>query len=220
MNKRAGQIFFVLGMVLFSACTALGGSGVESCDDGGALLQDDFSGTKMCGWAEYNKSGTVVSIVDGVMQISTSTPGQIFWSNPGRQFNDVIVTTQARQTDGPNDNAYGVICRYQDESNFYLFLISGDGYYMIGKYETGQATIQYLTESNEFVFSEVINQGVATNQVRASCIGNELSLSVNGIPLATVVDGTFSAGDVGLGVSTFEPGTAVVQFDDFRVLSP
>lgn len=219
--KRQHLLPFALIMTLFfSACTALGGDNVESCDEGGALLQDDFNGTRQCGWAEYNRSGTVVAIADGVLQISTSTPGQIFWSNPGRNFGDVIVTTQARQTDGPNDNAYGVICRYQDESNFYLFLVSGDGYYMIGKYQTGQGTIQYLTESNEFIFSEVINQGVAVNQVRASCIGNELSLSVNGIPLVTVQDSTFATGDVGLGVSTFEPGTAVVQFDDFRVLAP
>ncbi|MEM7333444.1 MAG: hypothetical protein AAF490_15250 [Chloroflexota bacterium] len=220
MQKHNLSIVFLLMSLLISACTAFGGGGVETCDSGGALLQDDFGGSQTCGWAEYNKSGTVVAIEEGVLQISTSTPGQIFWSNPGRNFDDVIVNVQARQTDGPNDNAYGVICRYQDEGNFYLFLISGDGYYMIGKYQTGQATIQYLTDSNEFVFSEVINQGIATNQVRASCVGNELSLSVNGIPLATVTDTAFAAGDVGLGVSTFEPGTAVVQFDDFRALGP
>lgn len=217
------SVFTLLAWILIaplSACTLFGGAAEDACDGGGALLQDDFGGTQSCGWAEYNQSGTVVAIEEGVMQMSTSTPGQIFWSNPGRNFEDVIITVQARQTNGPNDNAYGVICRYQDESNFYLFLISGDGYYMIGKYETGQATIQYLTNSNEFIFSDTINQGIATNQVRASCIGDELSLSVNGIPLLTVTDSTFAAGDIGMGVSTFEPGTAVVQFDDLRVLAP
>lgn len=220
MNKRTWVILTLIWIFLLSSCSGFGGNEADICESGGALLQDDFSGTQSCGWAEYNKSGTVVSIEEGVLQVSTSTPGQIFWSNPGRSFDDVIVTVQARQTAGPNDNAYGVICRYQDEANFYLFLISGDGYFMIGKYQTGQATIQYLTESNEFVFSDIINQGIATNQVRASCIGNELSLSVNGIPLATVTDSAFSSGDIGLGVSTFEPGTAVVQFDDLRVLGP
>lgn len=66
----------------------------------------------------------------------------------------------------------------------------------------------------------MINQGVATNLIRVSCVGNELSLSVNGLPLATVTDNAFAGGDVGLGVSTLEPGTAVVQFDDLLVLAP
>lgn len=220
MNKRTLWIPFLLVIFSLTGCTLFGGGGNDLCDTGGSLLQDDFNGNQSCGWSEYNRSGAVVSIGDGVMNISTSTPGQIFWTNPGRDFSDVIVTVQARQTGGPNDNAYGVICRYQDERNFYLFLISGDGYYMIGKYETGQSTIQYLTESNEFVFSDVINQGVATNQIRASCVGDVLSLSVNGIPLLTVNDQSFSGGDVGLGASTFQPGTAVIQFDDFRVLAP
>lgn len=220
MKKRIWLVLVWIWIAPLSACTLFDSSSEDSCDGGGSLLQDDFSGTQSCGWAEYNRGGTVVAIEEGVMQISTSTPGQIFWSNPGRNFDDVIITVQARQSAGPNDNAYGVMCRYQDESNFYLFLISGDGYYMIGKYETGEATIQYLTNSNEFIFSDTINQGIATNQIRASCIGDELSLSINGIPLLTVTDSTFSSGDVGLGVSTFEPGTAVVQFDDLRVLAP
>lgn len=218
MRRRI--ILLALLLTAVTAACSLGNSDPDPCDSGGALLQDDFSGEQSCGWALYNRGGTVVEITEGVLQISTSQPGQIWWTNPGRQFSDTIITVQARQVDGPNDNAYGVICRYQNEENFYLFLISGDGYYMIGKYESGSNRIIYLTGDGEFQFSEVINQGVATNQVRASCVGEELTLSVNGIPLATVVDDSFATGDVGLGVSTFEPGTAVVQFDDLRVLAP
>ena len=214
------MILLAIGCMLLGAACTLGGSEVDPCDGGGALLQDDFSGEQNCGWALYNRGGTVTDISDGVLQMSTSQPGQIWWTNPGRTFDDTIITVLARQTDGPNDNAYGVICRYQNEDNFYLFLISGDGFYMIGKYASDSTQVQYLTGNGEFTFSEIINQGVATNQIRASCIGNELSLSVNGILLATATDSTFESGDVGLGVSTFAPGTAVVQFDDLRVLLP
>jgi hypothetical protein len=51
-------------------------------------------------------------------------------------------------------------------------------------------------------------------------VGNELSLDVNGIPLLSVTDPTFVVGDVGLGISTLEAGTAVVEFDNFRVARP
>ncbi|MCI0643718.1 MAG: hypothetical protein L0346_02375, partial [Chloroflexi bacterium] len=80
--------------------------------------------------------------------------------------------------------------------------------------------IQYLSGDGQYQYSDVINRGVATNEIRASCIGNELSMSVNGIPLATITDPTFVTGDVGLGASTFQPGTTVIQFDNVRVIAP
>ncbi|MFO7681557.1 MAG: hypothetical protein R6X34_16050 [Chloroflexota bacterium] len=209
----------LVGIMLLASCS-LGGSGVAACNEGGALFQDDFSGEQNCGWAEYNRGGAVVAIDEGVLRISTSQPGQIWWTNPGKSFDDVIISTDARQVSGPNNNAYGVVCRYQNEHNFYIFLISGDGYYTIGKYSSDSPTITYLTENEEYQFSEVINQGTATNQIRASCIGQELSLAVNGITLVNVMDPTFVIGDVGLAVSTLEPGTAVVEFSNFRVVAP
>lgn len=218
MRKVASMLGLLLGLLLLAACNA--GGGVAECNEGGALFADDFSGEQNCGWALYNRGGAVTEIADGVMRISTSQPGEVRWTNPGRSFDDVIITTQARQVSGPNNNAYGVICRYQNEENFYIFLIGGDGYYAIGKYSSDSPTVIYLTENGEYQFSEVINQGLATNQIRVGCVGNELSLTVNGIPLVTVTDPTFVIGDVGLVTGTLELGTAVVEFDDFRVVAP
>jgi hypothetical protein len=223
MRKVPLLLCALLAATLLVACglaDLVGGSRPDPCDAGGALLYDDFSGEQECGWAVYNRGGAVVDISDGALRISTSQPGQIWWTNPGRNFNDVVITVQARQVSGPNDNAYGVICRYQNTENFYIFLISGDGFYAIGKYQSGGSRVTYLSGEGEYQFSEIINQGVATNQIRASCIGNELSLAVNGLPLATVTDPSFVTGDIGLGVSTLEPGTAVVHFDEVRVLAP
>lgn len=219
MRKFFLLLSLIFCVLLLAACS-IGGADPDPCNEGGSLFFDDFSGEQECGWALYNQGGAVTSIEEGAFQISTSQPGQIWWSNPGRNYNDVVITTQARQVSGPNDNAYGVICRYQNEENFYLFLVSGDGYYAIGKYQTGSDQIVYLSGDGRFQFSDIINQGVATNQVRASCIGNELSLAVNGLPLVSVTDPTFVTGDVGVGVSTLEPGTAVVHFDQLQVLAP
>ncbi len=219
MRKWIILLLLSISTLFLAACT-IATPTADTCDQNGSLLQDDFSGEQQCGWREYSQGGAVVEIAEGSLNISTSQTGQIWWSNVGRDFADVIVTVQARQTSGPNNNAYGVICRYQDENNFYIFLISGDGFYAIGKYESGKDQISYLTENQEYIPSDLINQGIATNLIRVSCVGNELSLSVNGLPLVTVMDDKFVAGDVGLGVSTLEPGTAVVQFDDLLVLAP
>jgi len=221
MGKWIVRLLLLLcATISLVACSIVNGPTTDPCNENGTLLQDDFSGEQNCGWRQYNQGGAVVEIADGTLNISTSQTGQIWWTNAGRDFSDMIITVQARQTSGPNNNAYGVLCRYQDENNFYIFLISGDGYYAIGKYQTGEQQITYLTPNQEYIFSDLINQGVATNLLRVSCIGNELSLAVNGLPLVTVTDDSFSGGDVGLGVSTLEPGTAVVQFDDLLVLAP
>lgn len=220
------RIIYYLGVLallpMLAACDALpfGDTGPDACDSGGVLFGDDFSGEQNCGWLEYNRGGAVAAIEEGVLKISTSSPGEIWWTNPGRSFDDVIIDANTKQVGGPDDNAYGVICRYQDEENFYLFLISGDGFYSIGKYQSGQDRVTYLTEDGQFAHSDQINQGAATNQLQASCIGNELSLAVNGYPLLTVTDSEFAAGDVGLAVSALQQGTVEVEFDDVQVSGP
>jgi hypothetical protein len=61
---------------------------------------------------------------------------------------------------------------------------------------------------------------VASNELRVSCIGSELSLEVNGIPVMTVSDPTFVTGDIGLAAGTLEQGTTIVEFDNVRVTLP
>ncbi|MEJ2753337.1 MAG: hypothetical protein P8169_11780, partial [Chloroflexota bacterium] len=72
----------------------------------------------------------------------------------------------------------------------------------------------------QYQFSELINQGIASNDIQASCIGNQLSLAVNGEPLLTVTDPEFASGDIGLAASTLQQGTVEVAFDDLRVFAP
>jgi len=226
INYSVRNIFTLLLTIFFffvlTACDTLPFSDDEPdpCNDGGALFADNFNGDQMCGWVEYNRGGAVSVVEDGAMKISTSSPGEIWWTNPNRNFDDVIIDVNARQLSGANDNAYGVICRYQDEENFYLFLISGDGYYVVGKYKSGEDRVIYLTEEGQYIPSEIINQGQATNNIQASCVGSELSLSVNGVPLLTVTDTDFSSGDIGLAVSTLQQGTVEINFDDLQVFGP
>lgn len=184
------------------------------------LFFDDFNGELNCGWATYNRGGGIAAIENASMQISVSQPGQLWWTNPSRQFDDVVIRSEARQISGPNDNAYGLICRYQNEENFYVFLISGDGYYAIGKYQSGIENVVYLTENGQFQLSDAIHKGVATNELEASCIGNQLSLMVNGTPLVTVTDPTFVTGDIGIAASILQTGAGVIEFDNVQVTAP
>lgn len=217
-GRRSGYpLLFVLVMFLLAACAE---QGPDPCDEGGTLFNDTFSGESNCGWAEYSRSGASSAIGDGVLSLTSSQPGQIWWTNPGRTFDDVIISVETEHIGGPEDNAYGVICRYQSSENFYVFLISSDGYYAIGKYESGRDQVTYLSGEGQYVASEAINQGAARNALRVGCVGDELSLTVNGQLVDTVTDATFAGGDIGLSASSFEPGTLVVSFDNVRVLAP
>lgn len=209
-------------VLLLAGCDSLplGDTGPDLCDGGGALFADDFSGEQNCGWLEYSRGGAVAAVQDGALRISTSSPGEIWWTNPERNFDDVIINARAEQLSGPDDNAFGLICRYHDEQNFYVFLISGDGYYAIGKYSGPENRVTYLTPDGQFLASELIRQGAAVNDIQASCIGNELSLAVNGEPLLTVTDPDFKSGDIGVAASTLQQGTVEIAFDDLRVFAP
>lgn len=213
-------LLLLVGGIMLAACRLPAAETADLCTGEGVLIADDFSGEEDCGWVLYNRGGAVAAVTGGVMQLTTSQVGSLWWTNPDRSFDDVVITVDAAQISGPDNNAYGVICRYQDPENFYLFLISGDGYYAIGKYQSGSEQVLYLTPNNEYQPSEAINRGAASNRLEVRCVGNELSLAINGMPQPAVTDPTFVVGDVGLGVSTLEAGTAVVEFDNFRVTSP
>lgn len=219
MQKLLFLMLLAIATVL-TACLPSAVAGPDPCNEDGTLLNDNFDGDKECGWMLYNGGGVTSELADGVLRISNSLSGEITWARADRNFDDVIITSQARQISGPNDNAYGVICRYQSKDNFYVFLVSGDGHYAIGKYQSSSPQIEYLSGEGQYVFSDAINQGAAANEIKASCIGNELSLAVNGIPLETVTDPTFVTGDIGLGASPFQPGTTIIEFDGIRVIAP
>lgn len=220
---RRRLIGLIMAAVLLMALAACAGGQREpdTCDAlPNVLFFDDFNGEQDCGWATYNRNGSVAAIENASMRLTVSQPGQLWWTNPNRVFDDVVISAEARQVSGPNDNAYGLICRYQNEQNFYVFLISGDGYYAIGKYQSGSETVQYLTPDGQFQESAAINTGVATNELLVTCIGNELTLQVNGVPLVTVTDTTFQEGDIGVAASTLQAQTSVVEFDNVQVTLP
>ena len=179
------------------------------------LFQDDFS--DVCsGWETYSDAEVANGYADDVYFIEVKVPDTFWWIMAGQDFTDVVIKVETTQEVSAIDNSWGVLCRYQDDDNFYFFEISNDGFYTIIVQENGEyITLVDWTESG------VINQGQgAPNQLTVTCDGDLLSLAVNGQILAKVRDSTFTHGEVGFEVSTFEQGGARILFDNLVVHQP
>jgi len=195
---------------LFSADT------LQRVEGESVMFKDDFSG-KGGGWVTSEDSRSFSGYALGGFQFRSDITNFQFWSVPGLNFKDAHVYTRARKIGGPNDNLFGLMCRYQDPLNFYAMIIGSDGYYGILKVIQGHQT---LIDQKHLDFSEVINRGNAENEIHALCQGENLALVVNDTRLLQVQDDSLSYGDVGLIAGNFsEPGVNVL-FDNFIVINP
>ena len=182
------------------------------------LFQDDFSDPSS-GWDRVSAQDGITDYDDGTYRILVNTTNTDTWSNPDLDFDftDTSIFVDATAGGGDEDNDFGLICRYQDDENFYFFVISSDGYYGIGKVSDNK---QQLVGMESMLPSEAIRQGMLTNQLQADCIGSTLRLYVNGVLLAETEDTDFTSGNVGLMAGSFAtPGTDI-HFDNFVVRKP
>ena len=181
------------------------------------LFEDDFSDTSS-GWDDVEDVDGITGYRDGSYRILINKPDWYFWSTPGLNYSNVIIDVDATKIGGPDNNEFGIICRYKDPENFYIFSISSDGFFGITKFINGT---QSGIGTNDLKFNDkVIRLGAATNHLRASCIGDSLTLEVNDQVLADFKDTDLSTGDIGLVASTYaDPGTDIA-FDNFVATRP
>lgn len=209
---RSFALFVVPLLILTLACSSLSGGEADSS----VLYRDDFSDTSS-GWDRVQTDEGLTDYDNGQYRILVNQSQHDYWANPGRSFTDVQVEADATKAAGPDDNDFGLICRYQDTENFYAFLISSDGYYAIMKYSGGNSQI---LGADAMLSTDAVNQGNGTNHLRADCVGDSLSLYANGELLHSVTDADYASGDVGLIAGTFDAVGADIVFDDFVVYQP
>ncbi len=191
-------------------------STVAPPDTSDVLYSDDFSDPSS-GWSQDRASEAVTDYQDGGYRIFINKPEWYYWATLGHAYTDVIVEVDATKIAGPDDNEFGLICRYQNDDNFYYFTVSSDGFYGVAKVKDGSQNLLGMTTMLE---SGVIHQGDATNKLRTECIGSTLRFFANETLLFEVEDGDFDSGDVGLLAGTFDqPGTDIM-FDNFVVSQP
>ena len=176
---------------------------------------DDFS-DPASGWQAESDASAEVGYHEGVMRILIRSPNRLAWASAGRDFSDFRLAVEATQVAGPDDNEYGVLVRMQDPDHFYRFSISGDGYYLVNRYD-GE---EWVALGGDWTPSDAIYRGAATNRLEVVCQGARMAFLVNGVQLVEVEDSSYSRGDIGLYAGSFFEPDVEVYFDNLTATEP
>ncbi len=220
MNNQNRTLLIITLLILISlACSIEQISqifGAYPTNQGGLLFQDGFSDPSS-GWDRVRTQEGMTDYEGERYRIVVNVPNADYWANPGLSFPDVSIEVDAGKVSGPDDNDFGLLCRYRDTENFYFLIISSDGYYGIGKVQDGE---QELLEPPQMYHSDAIYTDNQPNHIQAECSGSRLALTVNGVLVAETSDSTFHEGDIGLIVGSFDDPGVDIWFDNLVVLVP
>jgi hypothetical protein len=202
-------------MFLLAACLpAAPTEPVRTGNPGDILYQESFT-DNTSGWDRVINDGGIMDYDSGGYRILVRQPNMNYWSTPEMNFGDVRVEVDVTKLNGPDENRMGLMCRYQN-GNYYFFVISNDGYYGIGKFINGQASLMGDSDMSPIP----IVQLEPLNHLRVDCVGDMLRFYVNYTEIANVQDGELQTGDVGVMAGSFsEPGVDVL-FQNFVVMQP
>lgn len=219
MRKATAPIMIcLLGLIvcLLTGC----GRGPSRCRTDKALLEDNFNDTA-CGWDEYDEDEASAGYRGSEYFVTVHQPNTSAFALPSAAFSNVSIQAEVRLEQGSADNNFGLLCRYQDLDNFYVFLISSDGYYGIASVTNGGPSTILSGDGTYLLPSEAIQTGLgATNEIQAICAGSSLTLYVNGQQLASVNDNKLESGDIGFMVSAYDQAPLEVRFDNLFVQEP
>jgi S1-C subfamily serine protease len=177
------------------------------------IYEDDFSEVDS-GWPSADDRQEAYYYQDGRYWVEVKSSEHIRPIIGGEYLTATIVEVNAQVEKSSTDGEYGVICRYVDDENLYMFEVTQDGYYAIYKLLKGS-----WTPLIDYTYSSMIDALDAAN-IQASCIGDNLSFVVNGKLLGKVQDSSISAGDYGFFAGTFNNGNNIVSFDNLIVSQP
>ena len=191
--------------------------GLAACGGGSQPFLETFDAPG--DWRTGSDIDVEGEVREGVFDFLVKADDMLIWTTAGKEFGDGVYEVEATQVEGPLDNGYGMLFRVDDENDdFYLFEISGDGFVWIGRYRNGGDDEIEPIVSESWLESTAVNSGLnATNKLRVRAESANLIFYVNDQEIGRVTDDAFTKGDIGLMVRTLGAGGVRVQFDNFSV---
>ena len=208
----AVTLWLLLRTILPSpAMTATGGSGSS------ILLQDDFAQPVLGLAPEVVNSDWSMGYVGDLYQIRIEKPGVLAWTTLGQiDLGAYRYDSSLMLTGSSGDNSAwgyaGLIVRYQNDQNFYLFVVDGRGKYQVQAQEQGKwRTLQPWSDS-----PRLASVG-GENLLGVEDDGQTLGFFVESELLYSTDDLRLPVGDVGLLAGSRSQGTARVFYDWVRI---
>ncbi|MBN1876119.1 MAG: hypothetical protein JXA33_17985 [Anaerolineae bacterium] len=207
----------LLLLLIIAACNSPSASPSPIPTPTTAPFTDDFTPPDSA-WARFETVESAIYAQAGELYLEDRGKGiAVYAPLAGKTYTNTVITVQVRHVQGTVNNWIGVICRQQDEDNYYLSAISADGFYLLLLVEDNTPTPLIGPET-----SESIRTGKARNDLEVRCVGDALSLRVNGSPLFWHMDSSLRTdGGVALFADAVERGeTSVTAFDNFMLTKP
>jgi hypothetical protein len=178
---------------------------------GATLYSDNFDDEQSSDFTAETNESAVYKFTDGAYQITVTKPKLLSWATMKGDYGDASITVDA-SIDGPPASAAGLIFHYQDDKNFYIYSIDGEGRYELDVYKDDEPiTLIDWTESS------AINPVGERNTLRVETSGDTIRLYVNDELLDELSDSTIANGKAALVVNTFEDPNVTVTFDNLVV---
>ena len=214
------KYFVFVPLVLILAAGLIGCSGnAAAVDTKNALFFDNFTQTNGS-WTRLQDPSGIIGYENNHFHILVNNADTMLIATAGKTFpDDVSIEVDARKIGGSDNNYFGVVCRYQNPDNYYMFLITSDGFSGILMNKAG--TLTMISPGANWLKMVGIKSGSVTNHIRVDCIGEALTMYANGKQVSDSYDHTFVGGDAGLVArSSRLVGGVDIQFDNFIVNKP
>jgi len=181
------------------------------------LLQDDFVQPVLGLAPEVVTDDWSMGYVGDLYQIHIAQPGVLAWTTLGQidlgayRFDTTLVLTGS-SGDSSAWGYAGLLVRYQNDQNFYLFVVDGRGKYQVQMQEQGNwRTLQPWTDS------PLLQTVGGDNLLGIEDDGRSLRFYVGPDLLFTTDDLRLPVGDVGLLAGSRSQGTARALYDWVRL---
>ena len=138
-----------------------------------------------------------------------------FMYNP-YTYQDISLTLNAENR-GRNNNNVSLVCRMnQDGNQWYEFSVESGGVWYLYAYDNGKYNILDNGGTN------ALKQGKDVNEYKMDCVGNEITMSINGSELKTVRDTNYGydEGFVGFNISSLNVLPITVDVNWFDIAQP
>lgn len=212
-------IFFSFDVLLSGIDRGVAGAAPPQVDE--ILFADDFSdpesGLYQDDEAQEWGQGYYDAKREQYVYALAPDPGAIYDYYADVELPDSFVYEAVISFEGSADNLYGLIFQVVDEESFYLFRVSGDGYFIVDK-----ASADGLEALVDWSIGDSIStEEGGENLLTVVGADGVYSLYVNGQQVGSFADDSYSGGTVGIVADNFDPETGTTfYFDNLLVGTP